>query len=435
MWSTRHATLDKDIVLISKCGHILADPERVAALANDPEIDAVVLSESAAHCISPRFIAAEITDSLNRLGVDKIDIYMVNCPERLLAGKLRGQKVPSIYPLLEQAFAHLEHEVKTGRIGSYGLASNSIANSSAPDHIDINECVKLAEKVGGKDNAFSCIEYPLNLFERDAVEPEAGGKSLAEIAEENGLYQFTQRPLNAIAAGSIRCLGDKRSAMDDESKITAELTSLFERVTELEQDLSDLVGDTAEDITTVSHFIWAETFSENLSTLVSSNAFATRHYVQTIVLPTLAKDISDLLVSLDTRPTNARAIQAWSSAYRVAIEELGASLVGLCESAEAATNREIASVVSAMAPSAVKSWREVVYAQRGVVDMYAAVALSDLAVRIVRGALEAKTGGRGGTVLVGMRREGYVEGIVVAGSGGSVSGEDVESAFLCSLLD
>ncbi|KAI9337981.1 NADP-dependent oxidoreductase domain-containing protein [Obelidium mucronatum] len=427
----------EDIVVISKCGHILGDSSKVAEMRENPDLKAAVLSDSAAHCISPKFIESQIELSLSRLGMDKIDIYMLNCPERLLAGKIHGRQVLSVYPLIKEAFEYLESEVAKGRIGSYGIASNSISNPTVPDHVNIEQCVAIAKEVGGPDHAFTCIEYPLNLFERDAVESLDGGRVLSEIAEMNDLYQFTQRPLNVIASGSIRCLGDKKAGYDDEAKITAQLTSYFEQVTELESELSDLVGDTQQDINTVAHFIWAETLADNLTQLISSNAFATKHYVNNTVLPTLATDINTLLEehSLNNNNShNADHIRQWAVQYKEAITELCSMLIGLCEAAEAATNREISNVLAAMAPTAIRNWRELKFTDTSV-DMFAQAPLSDLAIRLVRASLESRTGGRGGTVLVGMRKPEYVEGVVSAGSGGSASFDDVESAFLCSLLD
>ncbi|KAJ3140064.1 hypothetical protein HK100_010807 [Physocladia obscura] len=430
----------EDIVIISKCGHIL-DKKRISELSKEvavvgEEFDLVVLSESAAHCISPKFIESEITASLGRLNVEKIDIYMLNCPERLVAGKLHSRKVPSVYPFIKKAFTHLEQEVKRGRIGSYGIASNSLANSSIPDFINLEECIDLAKQAGGLDHSFSSIEYPLNLFERDAVERLDGERVLAEIAEENGIYQFIQRPLNVIANGSVRCLGDRNSGYTDETSITAELTTRFENVTKLELGLSSLVGDTEDDIKTVSHFVWAETLSENLTKLVSSNAFATQHYTQNIVLPTLNAEAEKLIASLPADSPNGDDIKLWAAEYKTSITELCTLLVNLCLSAESAMNREIATVLGAMAPSTVQEWRKVKFTAQGKdVDMYTQPPLSDISIRIIRSVLEMKTNGRGGTVLVGMRKPEYVDDIILAGCGESVKPDDVESALLCSLLD
>ncbi|KAJ3230241.1 hypothetical protein HDU81_004653 [Chytriomyces hyalinus] len=460
----------EQLFVISKCGHIL-NKETVNHIQQHNSCEgAVVLSATAAHCIAPHFIEEQLSQSLNRTNLECIDAYMLNCPERLLAGKLNGRNVSDVYPFIKSAFKHLELEVRRGRIGSYGLCSNSIANPSAPDFLDLKKCVELAneaaaevrleqgeasiegtQKTGNQSN-FCCIEYPLNIFERDAVESVDGGKVLAEIAEENGLYQFTQRPLNAIAGGAIRCLGDKVTGYDDESKITAELSTLFERVTELELQLPSLVGDTTEDIATVSHFIWAQTLSENLSTLISSNAFATQHYIQQTVLPTLEKDIRMLLEESgtvhDTAPPH-EFLKEWAQQYKESIQNLSELLVNLCKASETAMNREIASVVGAMSPSAVNAWRQAVVvvaadaaennvhegSVAGKVDMFAQPPLSDLAIRIMHGALEMKTSGRGGTVLIGMRSGEYVDAAVLAGTGAVANADDVESAFMCSLLE
>ncbi|KAJ3247374.1 hypothetical protein HDU78_004348 [Chytriomyces hyalinus] len=463
----------EQLFVISKCGHIL-NKETVNHIQQHNSCEgAVILSATAAHCIAPHFIEQQLSQSLNRTNLECIDAYMLNCPERMLAGKLNGRNVSDVYPFIKSAFKHLELEVRRGRIGSYGLCSNSIANPSAPDFLDLQKCVDLANEAAAEvrlehgeaaglegtqrtrnQSNFSCIEYPLNIFERDAVESVDGGKVLAEIAEENGLYQLTQRPLNAIAGGAIRCLGDKVTGYDDESKITSELSTLFERVTELELQLPSLVGDTNEDIATVSHFIWAQTLSENLSTLISSNAFATQHYIQQTVLPTLEKDIRTLLEEngtvKDTAPPH-EILQEWAQQYKESIQNLSELLVNLCKASETAMNREIASVVGAMSPSAVNAWRQAVVevadaaagtennvheaSVAGKVDMFAQPPLSDLAIRIVHGALEMKTGGRGGTVLIGMRKGEYVDAAVLAGTGAVANADDVESAFLCSLLE
>ncbi|KAI8844502.1 hypothetical protein BJ741DRAFT_644978 [Chytriomyces cf. hyalinus JEL632] len=486
----------EQLFVISKCGHIL-NKETVSHIQQHNSCEgAVVLSATAAHCIAPHFIEQQLSQSLNRTNLECIDAYMLNCPERMLAGKLNGRNVSDVYPFIKSAFKHLELEVRRGRIGSYGLCSNSIANPSAPDFLDLQMCVELANEAAAEvrlehgeaglegtqrtrnQSNFSCIEYPLNIFERDAVESVNGGKVLAEIAEENGLYQLTQRPLNAIAGGAIRCLGDKVTGyhgttccpnieilliypsshtLSDESKITSELSTLFERVTELELQLPSLVGDTNEDIATVSHFIWAQTLSENLSTLISSNAFATQHYIQQTVLPTLEKDIRTLLeengTAQDTAPPH-EILQEWAQQYKESIQNLSELLVNLCKASETAMNREIASVVGAMSPSAVNAWRQAVVVAAAdaaaaartennghedsvadKVDKFAQPPLSDLAIRIVHGALEMKTGGRGGTVLIGMRKGEYVDAAVLAGTGVVAHADDVESAFLCSLLE
>ncbi|KAI8614716.1 NADP-dependent oxidoreductase domain-containing protein [Chytriomyces sp. MP71] len=430
----------ESIAIVSKCGHIL-DKESLSLIqSNSTEWaqETILLSEFAAHCIAPSFISHSISRSLLEMNLESIDVYLINCPERLLAGKLKnGSKVSSVYPFLKRAFEQLEIEVETGRISYYGIASNSIANRDTPDFIDIEECVRLAREVSGEKHHFAYIEYPLNVFERDAVEDStgSGAKVLAEIAEEHGLYQLTQRPLNVIAGGSVRCLADKVNTIEnDESKVTAELTTFFERVAELESDLLSLVGDSNEDIATISHFIWSTTLSENLAKLLSSNAFATQHYISRTVLPSLKTDTHALLASFSEPPAD---VSAWCDSYSESLHALCDAISRLALAREAAMNAEAAGVLAAMAPSVVRAWRGAVSeAEHGAaVDVHAVPPLSDVAIRLVRGALETKTGGRGGTVLVGMRTREHVDAAILAGSGDAANADDVESAFLCSLLD
>ncbi|KAJ3386025.1 hypothetical protein HDU84_001854 [Entophlyctis sp. JEL0112] len=427
----------ENVFLISKGGHILGKDHVFRALERQEnnELDVCVLSESAAHCISPAFIAAEISQSLERMGVDQIDVYMLNCPERLLSGRIRGNKVLNLHPFLSRAFAHLEYEVKTGRIGSYGIASNSIANSNSPDHLRLDDCLDIAREVGGAGNSFSSIEYPLNIFERDALENIEGGRILSELAEENLIYQFTQRPLNVIASGAVRCLGDRIARDTDETALTSALSALFEKVANLELQIPSLVGATDDDVQMVSRFIWAETLSENLAKLVSSSAFATMHYIKTTVLPTLNSDVKELVSTIPEDERETSAVAKWSTDYLESITSLCQLIESLCLVTEAATNRELSSVLCAMAPSALSQWRRLAFSDQGKdVDMYEQPPLSDIAIRVIRAALEMHTGGRGGTVLVGMRRQEYVQGAVIAGSGETIDYGDAEGALMCSLL-
>ncbi len=52
---------------------------------------------------------------------------------------------------------------------------------------------------------FKLLQFPLNLFEKEAL-MSINGKSLIEFAKENEMYCFTQRPLNVIAQGKVKIL-------------------------------------------------------------------------------------------------------------------------------------------------------------------------------------------------------------------------------------
>jgi hypothetical protein len=50
-----------------------------------------------------------------------------------------------------------------------------------------------------KPKHFVAIQYPFNLFERNAIDPGYDGSpSVVELCHDHQLYQMTQRSLNAI---------------------------------------------------------------------------------------------------------------------------------------------------------------------------------------------------------------------------------------------
>ena len=51
--------------------------------------DYVQINDRSFHGISPKIIESEIAKSLERLKTDKLDIFMVNGPERMLMAKNR----------------------------------------------------------------------------------------------------------------------------------------------------------------------------------------------------------------------------------------------------------------------------------------------------------------------------------------------------------
>jgi aryl-alcohol dehydrogenase-like predicted oxidoreductase len=73
-------------VVISKCGHILGKNSFLQHEASYSK-EWARLGDNVAHCLAPSFLEYEITCSLERLGLETIDIFMLNNPERLLLDK------------------------------------------------------------------------------------------------------------------------------------------------------------------------------------------------------------------------------------------------------------------------------------------------------------------------------------------------------------
>ncbi|KAJ3218726.1 hypothetical protein HDU67_004246 [Dinochytrium kinnereticum] len=479
-----------EVIIVTKLGHILGS-DLVAKHLQDQEDHGdglAILSETAAHCLSPKFLEEEITKSLMRLGVQSADIVMLNNPERMIHAKNRAINRTQLLTLMRTAFSHLEKEVLRGRIRGYGVSSNTMHILTSPDHISLSSILSDAPS----PSHFTAIGYPLNVFEREAVEASvtaSGRPSLASQAAEAGLLQLTQRPLNAItgAGGVIRCLGDsgrkhdsvsmaikaaeeslkaivgeapiplsddiprppfaeaiekdKEEGMtDEEAKAMALLANQFEVVANLEIELGSLAGQNDMDVT--STLTWAEALSENLSSL-TSNPFTTRHYVTTTVLPSLQEDVAEVSrrwseeFSMEAQDPSSETTalyqrrREWTAQYLYGVSLLCGALVDVCVAAEQRTNRDLANVLKALAPESLG----VVSGDSGVVG-----GMAEVAVKIARGSLDVATRigvgeGKPFTVLVGMDRPEWAMAGKEMMMGKAPSAEELVRVFWCPLLD
>ncbi|KAJ3258758.1 hypothetical protein HK103_003352 [Boothiomyces macroporosus] len=233
------------------------------------------------YSIHPDYLQYSITESLKRLQVDYLDIFMLNNPERLLQvqGGLIGKQ--RLMEMIDTSSSYLQQEVKDGRIKRFGICSNSIGIQSAPDHFDVTKFVGM--------DGFEVVQYPLNLFEQNAINSQFGD-SLAEKMIDQGIYQITNRPFNAITPNGVLKLV-KRPLNDHE--INEKVTLQFEKVVQLEQELeSKLEGDITDSIL-LSKFCIAQIIGDNLSRLVT-NEMACKLYFDRDLKPELEKDFEYL---------------------------------------------------------------------------------------------------------------------------------------------
>lgn len=192
-----------DLEIISKCGYIqgsLLEEIKKAPAEMIKELDIVTYSEQCYHSIHPGFIKAELTKSLERMNLPYIDIYLLHNPEYYLMHNIKDASNKSDCQIIMldrilDAFMQLETEVKEGRIGSYGISSNSFSlDPQALYFLPYEDLMLFASKaafeVGNKHHSFSTIQLPLNILETE-------GLACAAWARSNGLRVVTNRPLNA----------------------------------------------------------------------------------------------------------------------------------------------------------------------------------------------------------------------------------------------
>ncbi|KAJ3160339.1 hypothetical protein HDU86_000673 [Geranomyces michiganensis] len=397
----------ESVVLMTKAGY-LVDP-------SNPKyaFEHAIVADRIAHTIAPEYLEREISASLARLGVEKIDIFMLNNPERLLLDK--RFELPRVYESIARAAEHLDKEVKRGRISGYGVCSNSIHNRSAQDHISLPQILVSMEQ-GRADHAnFLAIEYPFNIFEHDAYDRWFDGtESLMEVAATNRLFQLTQRPIMAIANGSIRILSTKLGvSVDDESNIITRLSEAFTGVIELETQIPELLGGSPDDMALVAKFVWGRVLSDNLTRL-SENMFAAKHYLQRQVAPALQRDLATLVEAAEEAP-NKHELVAWANQYQERYGRLQSAFLDLSAVSLVRVNEQLATILAAtVQPND---------------SISASDPLATTAIRVARSALAA-CGSEDdlgvGSVLVGARTKEYVADVVQAASAPLFDAEAVD---------
>lgn len=188
----------ESLIIVSKGGYIQGKTLKHLEENKYPEVS--FFNKHLAHCIHPNFLKNQITMSLNRMGLETIDVYLLHNPEYFLqleANKMHfGEALlDEYYHRIELAFAYLEEEVEKGRIQYYGISSNTFVSSdNTLDHTDISRISDGAKKRGFKH--FKVVQFPMNILETGAYTSK--NPSCLRVCQEASLAVMVNRPLNAM---------------------------------------------------------------------------------------------------------------------------------------------------------------------------------------------------------------------------------------------
>src|ERR1044072_7791910 len=152
----------------------------------------IELSDIAAgsHCMTPRYLAHQVAQSLRNMELETIDVYYVHTPETQLQVVERAE----FDARLRAAFEQLERERAEGRLRFYGVATwNGFrAQAGGRGHHALESMWELARTVGGDNHGFRFIQLPFNLAMPEALvaanQPYSGANvSLLEAAKALGV--------------------------------------------------------------------------------------------------------------------------------------------------------------------------------------------------------------------------------------------------------
>lgn len=218
------------VIVVSKAGYLQGENFALSQARKQegrgfPEL--VEYGEGLEHCIHPDFLEDQLTRSLQRLNLETLDVFLLHNPEYYLgwAGKkgLALSEAREIYyQRLNNAFLYLEKEVQRGRIGWYGVSSNTFGADAQDD--DFTSLHWMLDNPQGRPDRrhLAVIQMPLNLLEPGAVlnANQPGGQNVLDLAHHRKMAVLINRPLNAMDKHRMMRLAEinsEKSFSDDDA--------------------------------------------------------------------------------------------------------------------------------------------------------------------------------------------------------------------------
>jgi len=234
--------LREEIIVVSKGGYLQGENYQLSQQRKtdgNPFCELVQYDDGLEHCIHPEFLSEQIGRSLERLGLETIDCYLLHNPEYYLKWAeehdvpVREAQTEYLHRIRE-AFIFLEEEVAKGRIGCYGISSNTFV---LPKRIytftSLAQIWDIAETINSY-NHFRVIEFPCNLLETSAITEnnQPDGETVLDFAYKKELAVLINRPLNAIQDNQLIRLAEKAY----EGEAAQEAVDFFKRVSSIDPD-------------------------------------------------------------------------------------------------------------------------------------------------------------------------------------------------------
>ena len=194
-----------EIVICTKGGYLPFDgapPRDVRQYIEEtfvkPGIASFADIAGGSHCMTPRYLQSQLSQSLVNMNLSCIDVYYVHNPE----SQLPSVPAEEFWQRLRGAFEFLEQSVADSQIRNYGVATwNGFrAEPDAREYHSLERMSEIANAVAGDKHHFRFIQLPFNLAMPEALffqNQKLGDEyvSTLEAAEKLGL--------TAIASGSL----------------------------------------------------------------------------------------------------------------------------------------------------------------------------------------------------------------------------------------
>ena len=161
-------------VVVSKIGYVQGQNLALARereAADRPFAGMVQYQDTCWHCVHPEFLEDQFERSLTRLSLQTLDVCLLHNPEYFLsdAANRRAGSIEAVrdefYRRLAEAFRFFETQVAAGRLGWYGVSSNTVAQPvDGHEATSLTRMLAAAHEASGPDHHFAILQLPLNLL-------------------------------------------------------------------------------------------------------------------------------------------------------------------------------------------------------------------------------------------------------------------------------
>lgn len=385
----------ENVVVVSKVGYLQGQNYALSQERKKegrPFEELVLYGEGLEHCMHPEFIREQLDGSLERLRMETLDFYLLHNPEYYLDwahknGMDLAEAREEYYRRIENAFSHLEKEADAGRIRYYGISSNTFpGGSDDPEFTSLSTVCGIAESVS-PGRRFRLIQLPMNAMETGAEleKNQPDGRSVLAHARDKRIGVLINRPLNAFFDNRlIRLAGVDHTERMEFNEIIRRVRAVgrsearFWRKMlpdlDIEAGLKVKVKEQLTISSTLTHY-WRNFGSHERWRQVVSGTFLPR--------------VRGVMEFLEPHRESDERLAPWMTDHMVCLEEAFEAVGSIYSEKAAREARGIERVISAADP-----------------DWSGEGTLSQKAIRAIRSTTGVSS------VLVGMRRERYVEDVL-----------------------
>ncbi len=352
----------EQVIIVSKIGYVQGQNLTQAEArekSGKPYPEMVKYGDGIWHCIHPDFLADQLAQSLDRLGLDTLDVCLLHNPEYFLSEAHRhgetdvASQREQFYARLESAFAHLESQVAAGRLRWYGVSSNTAtASPDDPEATALSRMLDAAQaaahRAGQKDHHFRILQCPMNLYESGALlTPNTGldeRETLLQVARKEGVAVLVNRPLNAMPAKDAGILRLAEVTVESQA---VEFDRQRKKVAELEQEyrreIAPAIDYSGQGTPPSDFFNWAEELAR-----MRPQIQGVEHWEQ-IEHQMIAPHVNQVLRAL-SQHLSGRSAEQWESWRGRYLPELLALLGELRREAAVRSQEKVSAITRLMDP-------------------------------------------------------------------------------------